>query len=206
VFRERVFRYVEEDWSDVLGRASQLWSPRWRSDASSKSAPMGGIDVEFGVAADAAEDCACFSDADAVQVSEHVLAHGEYHLFISCISVTNNAQTITITVWLPGRVLHVYPHRGVYKVCAVPRTFRGLRSISVQGNIFENHKSRAIPTPWNLLSLAVTALACVVVFLYCVVISQVRSVRRSLREAPEWTPFHSTNVCQRCQAAFTWHT
>ena len=47
-------------------------------------------------------------------------------------------------VWLPGRILHLYSHRGVYQASFVPRTFSTLRVIEVQGNIFDDHKTVTI--------------------------------------------------------------
>ena len=113
VFREQVFRHVDEDWTDVLARAAKLWSPRWRSAApghptTQHSAP-GGL-LEAGVS------------EDVVQVEERPLAD----------------------VWVPGRILHIYVHRGVFRVAAVPRDFLCLRRIEVQGNIFDDHKSLTI--------------------------------------------------------------
>ena len=47
-------------------------------------------------------------------------------------------------LWLPGRVVHLYSHRGCYFACDVPLGYPSLRRIEVQGHIFANHRSSAI--------------------------------------------------------------
>jgi hypothetical protein len=36
VFREKVFRHLKQDWSDVIQRTTALWAPKFR-DHTSKS-------------------------------------------------------------------------------------------------------------------------------------------------------------------------
>lgn len=85
-------------------------------------------------------------------------------------------------VWLPGRIWHIFSHRGVYRVVSTNRAFGPLRRIVVQGNIFTDHKAESIAQA--LLEL--------------------RAVRQAVRCPPEWVPFTATEHCQRCNAAFTW--
>ena len=42
-------------------------------------------------------------------------------------------------LWVPGRIMHIYSHRGQYKASMVPRDFPTLRKIEVQGHIFADH-------------------------------------------------------------------
>ena len=48
------------------------------------------------------------------------------------------------SLWLPGKIMHIYSHSGRYKVAKVPRTLSTLRKIEVQGNIFTDHVSQTI--------------------------------------------------------------
>lgn len=47
-------------------------------------------------------------------------------------------------MYVPGRVVHIYSHRGVYRASYVPRNFRDLRRISMAGNMLSDHKVRWI--------------------------------------------------------------
>jgi hypothetical protein len=42
-------------------------------------------------------------------------------------------------MFVPGKVVHMYSYRGIYKASYVPRTFRELRRISLAGNMLSNH-------------------------------------------------------------------
>jgi hypothetical protein len=33
-FRDKVFKFVEQDWYDAISRAGSIWTPRWRDAAS----------------------------------------------------------------------------------------------------------------------------------------------------------------------------
>ena len=46
-------------------------------------------------------------------------------------------------MFVPGKVVHIYSHRGVYKASYVPRTFRELRRISMAGNMLADHTTKA---------------------------------------------------------------
>ena len=67
----------------------------------------------------------------------------------------------------PGRIVHIYSHRGVYRAAFVPRDFRELRRISLAGNMLSDHKAK--PYYESLL--------------------EVRSVRRAKEAPPIWTAF-----------------
>eukprot|EP01041_Mallomonas_annulata_P006796 gene6796-13763_t len=182
VFREQVFRHVEDDWTDVLHRASRLWSPRWREETSSSYHKTSSKQSQTQTKTQTQTAADLYSPSS----NEEMVLSDE----LSCGDVAVGGDPVHVAerplahVWLPGRVLHIYAHRGLYKISAVPRTFVSLRRIEVQGNIFDNHKSRAIMEA----------------------LLEVRSVRRASKEAPMWTPFSASGVCERCRAAFTWHT
>lgn len=46
-------------------------------------------------------------------------------------------------MFVPGSIIHIYSHRGVYKCSQVPRTFRELRRISLAGNMLSNHTAKS---------------------------------------------------------------
>jgi hypothetical protein len=70
-------------------------------------------------------------------------------------------------MFVPGKIAHIYSHRGVYKASYVPRTFRELRRISLAGNMLSNHKTKS----------------------YYDALSEVANVRQALENPPEWTAF-----------------
>jgi hypothetical protein len=37
VFREKVFKYIKQDWTDVIARASSIWRPRARYEEPSSN-------------------------------------------------------------------------------------------------------------------------------------------------------------------------
>eukprot|EP00600_Ochromonadales_sp_CCMP1393_P006515 CAMPEP_0174954748 /NCGR_PEP_ID=MMETSP0004_2-20121128/599_1 /TAXON_ID=420556 /ORGANISM="Ochromonas sp., Strain CCMP1393" /LENGTH=1315 /DNA_ID=CAMNT_0016202601 /DNA_START=234 /DNA_END=4178 /DNA_ORIENTATION=- len=47
-------------------------------------------------------------------------------------------------LWLPGRIIHIYIYSGRCHAAEVSRTFPDLRSIVLQGNIFEDHRGERI--------------------------------------------------------------
>jgi Lipase (class 3) len=46
-------------------------------------------------------------------------------------------------MFIPGKIVHIYSFRGVYKATYVPRTFRELRRISMAGNMLSDHKTKS---------------------------------------------------------------
>jgi hypothetical protein len=52
-------------------------------------------------------------------------------------------ETTLPKMFVPGKIIHIYSHRGVYKATQVPRTFRELRRISMAGNMLANHTTKA---------------------------------------------------------------
>lgn len=70
-------------------------------------------------------------------------------------------------MFLPGKIVHVYSHRGVYKAAYVPRDFRELRRISLAGNMLSDHKSKP----------------------YYEALLEVRTVRQASEAPPRWTAF-----------------
>ena len=70
-------------------------------------------------------------------------------------------------MFIPGKIVHVYSHRGVYKAAYVPRSFRELRRISLAGNMLSDHKTKS----------------------YFDALLEVRSVRKAEESPPQWTAF-----------------
>ena len=135
VFREKVFRFVEEDWGDVLVRAAELWSPRWRSAETEYVISKEELELQ--------DENGCVRTS-----SSEPTAPEEDHPRASDVDDADDLIHVTdgklADVWLPGRVLHLYTHRGLFQPSFVSRTFPGLRRIEVQGNIFEDHKAKSI--------------------------------------------------------------
>lgn len=85
-------------------------------------------------------------------------------------------------MFLPGRIVHIYTHRGGYKAAYVPRSFRELRRISLAGNMLSDHTTQA----------------------YYEALLEVRSVRSAPEGLPRWTAFDEDDTCSCCASRFTW--
>ena len=70
-------------------------------------------------------------------------------------------------MFIPGKVIHIYSHRGVYRATYVPRNFRELRRISMAGNMLSDHKTKE----------------------YYEALLEVRTVRSANESPPRWTAF-----------------
>lgn len=70
-------------------------------------------------------------------------------------------------MFVPGKIVHIYSHRGIYKAVYVPRDFRELRRVSLAGNMLSDHKCKA----------------------YYEALLEVRTVRRAEEAPPRWTAF-----------------
>ena len=85
-------------------------------------------------------------------------------------------------MFIPGKIVHIYTHRGGYKATFVPRAFRELRRISLAGNMINDHTSK-----W-----------------YYEALLEYRSIRNADGELPEWTGFREETTCSCCASLFTW--
>jgi len=85
-------------------------------------------------------------------------------------------------MFIPGKIAHIYTHRGGYKATFVPRAFRELRRISLAGNMINDHTSK-----W-----------------YYEALLECRSIRNAHGELPEWTGFREETTCSCCASLFTW--
>jgi len=85
-------------------------------------------------------------------------------------------------MFLPGRIVHIYTHRGGYKAAYVPRAFRELRRISLAGNMLSDHTSKN----------------------YYESLLEVQSVRSAQEGLPRWTAFDEDDTCSCCASRFTW--
>ena len=85
-------------------------------------------------------------------------------------------------LFIPGRIVHLYSHRGVFKAAYVPRDFRELRRISLAGNMLSDHRCK------NYYEALLETLA----------------VRKAPEHAPRWTAFDEDDTCSCCASRFTW--
>ncbi len=99
-------------------------------------------------------------------------------------------------LWLPGKILHIYSHRGQWLVAEVSRTLSTLRRIEVQGNMLDDHRGG------SLLHALLEA----------------RAVRRAPVAPPMWEAFTTSERdgdssvrekdnerCTCCKESFSWH-
>ena len=70
-------------------------------------------------------------------------------------------------MFIPGKIVHMYTHRGAYKAAIVPRAFRELRRISLAGSMLNDHMSKS----------------------YYEGLLECKSVRQAEKDLPEWTGF-----------------
>lgn len=92
------------------------------------------------------------------------------------------AETPLPRLFIPGRIVHLYSHRGVFKAAYVPRDFRELRRISLAGNMLSDHRCK------NYYEALLEAI----------------SVRKAPEHAPRWTAFDEDHTCSCCASRFTW--
>ena len=85
-------------------------------------------------------------------------------------------------MFIPGKIIHIYTHRGGYKAAAVPRAFRELRRISLAGSMLNDHTSKA----------------------YYEGLLECKTVRDANKSLPAWTGFSEEMTCCCCASRFTW--
>ena len=85
-------------------------------------------------------------------------------------------------MFLPGKVVHIYSHRGIYKAAYVPRTFTELRRISMAGNMLSNHTTKQ----------------------YFESLLEVQTCRAASEAPPKWTAYDEDDTCCCCANRFTW--
>eukprot|EP00977_Amphora_coffeiformis_P004529 scaffold976_cov161-Amphora_coffeaeformis.AAC.7 len=85
-------------------------------------------------------------------------------------------------LFIPGRIVHLYSHRGVFRAAYVPRDFRELRRISLAGNMLSDHRCKN----------------------YYEALLETLDVRKAPEHAPRWTAFDEDDTCSCCASRFTW--
>ena len=154
VFRQQVFRHLRQDWTDVILRARDLWSPktRVRDDASDLLGPKQGprplspspataTSTSNSGQENRSDDSASRSVRDQAQAVDD--DRDECSDAAVVVEDAERGEWIP-SLWLPGRILHIYSHLGQYRVAKVPRSLPTLRKIEIQGNIFTDHVSQTI--------------------------------------------------------------
>lgn len=146
VFRQQVFRHLRQDWTDVIARARDLWSPKSRTRDC-----YTGVEsqVAFGASADPSSSSnsgststGCKSTGTPSPPSSPPAAADSDDVPV-VVEDQDRGEWIP-SLWLPGRVLHLYSHAGRYKAAKVSRALPTLRKIEIQGNIFTDHASQTI--------------------------------------------------------------
>lgn len=85
-------------------------------------------------------------------------------------------------MYIPGKIVHLYTHRGGYRAAIVPRAFKELRRISMAGSMLNDHKSKS----------------------YYEALLECKSIRQAKFDLPPWTGFSEEMTCSCCASAFTW--
>ena len=118
--RGMAFDQLEQDWGDLVRRAGQIWGPRFRKPTSARS-EENKENEEIEGEGDGEKEKE--GGRESVVDSEDAEAEDDY------VSVEEHDIA---DLWLPGRVLHIYAHRGRYLPSLVSRSFPTLRSIQVR--------------------------------------------------------------------------
>lgn len=178
VFRTTVFRHLQQDWSDVIVRARDLWAPRQpkhqpSSHAHQTSSSASTVDFRSVLSLEGKDIMPLLEDGEEEVVRQE------------------------LELWQGGQVLHVYPWRGQWHASVVSRSFPPLRRIEVLGHIFEDHRSHNV---FNALveTLHVHRLR------ERTGTSGGASSGRCV--PPLWTPFDCADKCACCSLQFTWHS
>ncbi|GLD96399.1 hypothetical protein PINS_up005082 [Pythium insidiosum] len=87
-------------------------------------------------------------------------------------------------LYIPGRVTHLYFHKGIYEAVHVDRKCEALARIPVFQNMLSDHLGR------NYLNA----------------LRVVRDARRAAPTLPEWVPFGTKTRCMCCDSPFTWNS
>jgi hypothetical protein len=77
-----------------------------------------------------------------------------------------------ILKFIPGKIVHIYTHRGGYKASFVPRAFRELRRISLAGSMLNDHMAKS----------------------YYEALLECKSIRSASQDLPDWTGFSEENT------------
>lgn len=166
-FRRCVFRHIQQDWSDVMSRAKEVWAPRTRH-AYDHSSSNGTLDL-----------------AEELMLKGTTVGEAGENLGEKQADEEDDMQMVAPALlqplWQPGRVIHIYSLRGQLQAAEVSRSFPVLRSIAVQGHIFEDHRSERI-------------------------FQALLEVRAPRRPPPLWTAYDRASTCSCCQSPFTWHS
>ena len=203
VFRQQVFRHLRQDWSDVISRARDLWSPRNREmdkeiekekemetekekemekekdkerESTQSLFPSVSASVSVtgerpvstsngsGSSSDIGSGSNCGNEFTSLSSphNNHTInqkniieGEGEGEGVVEGDSNEGSAEGHVViqdeergewipSLWLPGRILHIYAHTGRYKIASVSRSLPTLRKIEVQGNIFTDHVGQTI--------------------------------------------------------------
>ena len=201
VFRQQVFRHLRQDWSDVISRAKDLWSPRNREmdkeiekekemetekekemekekdkerestqslfPSVSASVSVSGerpVSTSSGSSSGSGSSSNCGNEFTSLSSSHNnhtinqkniIEGEGGGEGVVEGDSNEGSAEGHVViqdeergewipSLWLPGRILHIYAHTGRYKIASVSRSLPTLRKIEVQGNIFTDHVGQTI--------------------------------------------------------------
>lgn len=85
-------------------------------------------------------------------------------------------------MFIPGKIVHIYTHRGGYKAAYVPRKFQQLRRVSLAGNMLSDHMAKS----------------------YYESLLEVKAIRAAKHDLPTWVGFAEDCTCACCASLFTW--
>ena len=199
IFRSGIFHHIQQDWEDVIVRASSLWSPQYRDNRpTATTATTSNTNTVGEISPNTSNPNTANTVHTSSSDTEDPLPQFNSTLLESHVSSTNPTQhtasilhnmvsvdeEVLLDLYLPGDVVHIYSIYGQYRVKHVPLRFNSLRSILVQGNMFRDHRSMTIYEA----------------------LLEVKAVRRCTQSPPAWVPYNASQSCQCCHSRFTWHT
>ncbi len=170
-----------EDWDALVSRAKGLWTPRWRRSAM-RADVVEQPSTYLGQIIDAASHGLKRSVIPIVEQAPEAPTTSTSH---SESAGEQHQQHNPTDLFLPGRILHIYSHRSVYKARFVPRDMPTLRVLQAYGNCCTDHLSA------NYFDALGEVL-------------DISAAQAAGRLPPAWMPYNASDVCQCCGSGFTW--
>lgn len=170
LFRSQIFHHLEQDFNDVLKRSEKLWAPLYREstlNSNNENENSGNLLINF----PASVSFPSIDPKRLVDSEEDYVDLGD-------------EDNQLVSLFIPGKIIHIYFYRGQYRASEVSCNFPSLRRIDLQGNMLDDHRGN------NIMN---SLLEC-------------KLVNNSYSYPPNWSTFNSSPVCMNCSSKFTWHS
>lgn len=199
-FRKYVFMHAKQDCEAVLARALQISVARrryfedfYQDNEQGRAQPAG--------AGSAKQQLALPYDLEASSTSSSTASSTAREDF-QLVSASAEEIEEEVRLFPPGKILHLFFHRGQTLAAEVRGDFNELCELQLEANMMRDHRRSAV---FNALLEARAAR----VHYYNLrepTSSSATGYPASRPELPEWTPFDRASACSCCKNSFTWHS